>query len=154
MTDSERPARRSPRPPASPDAAPREPRPRGAAESLATIVLAFESVVVFLGGLAIYGLKALPEPVEQWWGIVAGAVVAVLMILTTRVVRYPWGIALGWALQVVVALGAILVPSLGLVALIFGGMYAYATIKGAALDKRRAQRLADSGGDTPSTDEA
>ena len=45
--------------------------PRGAAESLATIVLGFESVVVFLGGLAIYGLKALPAPIEQWWGIVA-----------------------------------------------------------------------------------
>jgi hypothetical protein len=154
MTDSPRPARRSPRQPASPEAAPRERRPRGAAESLATIVLAFESIVVFLGGLAIYGLKALPDSVGQWWGIVAGAVVAVLMILTTRVVRYPWGIALGWALQVVVALGAILVPSLGLVALIFGGMYGYATIKGASLDKRRAQSLAESGGETPSTDEA
>jgi hypothetical protein len=154
MTDSPRPARRSPRQPASPEAAPRERRPRGAAESLATIVLAFESIVVFLGGLAIYGLQALPDSVGQWWGIVAGAVVAVLMILTTRVVRYPWGIALGWALQVVVALGAILVPSLGLVALIFGGMYGYATIKGASLDKRRAQSLAESGGETPSTDEA
>jgi hypothetical protein len=154
MTDSPRQARRSPRQPASPEAAPRERRPRGAAESLATIVLAFESIVVFLGGLAIYGLKALPDSVGQWWGIVAGVVVAVLMILTTRVVRYPWGIALGWALQVVVALGAILVPSLGLVALIFGGMYGYATIKGASLDKRRAQSLAESGGETPSTDEA
>ena len=154
MTDSERPTRRSRRQPASPDAAPRERPARGAAESLATIVLAFESVVVFLGGLAIYGLKALPDSVEQWWGIVAGAVVAVLMILTTRVVRFPWGIALGWALQVVVALGAILVPSLGLVALIFGGMYGYATIKGASLDRRKAQSLAESAGETPSTDEA
>ena len=154
MTDTEPPARRSRRQPASPEAAPRERRPRGAVESLATIVLAFESVVVFLGGLAIYGLKALPDPVEQWWGIVAGVVVAVLMILTTRVVRYPWGIGLGWSLQVVVALGAILVPSLGLVALIFGGMYGYATIKGAALDRRKAQHLAASPDETPSTDEA
>ena len=72
-----------------------------------------------------------------------GIVVAVLMILTTRVVRYPWGIGLGWALQVVVALGAILVPSLGLVALIFGGMYGYATIKGAALDRRNAELAAN-----------
>jgi hypothetical protein len=154
MTDPQRPTRRSPQQPASAEAAPREPRPRGAAESLATIVLAFESVVVFLGGLAIYGLKALPDSVDQWWGIVAGVVVAVLMILTTRVVRYPWGIALGWALQVVVALGAILVPSLGLVALIFGGMYGYATIKGASLDRRKAQSLAESAGETPTTDEA
>src|SRR3954451_8240735 len=121
MTDSEQPTRRSARQPDQPDAAPRERRPRGAAESLASIVLAFESVVVFLGGLAVFGLKALPEPVGQWWGIVAGAVLAVLMVLTTRVVRYPWGIGVGWALHLVVALGAFLVPALGLVALIFGG---------------------------------
>ncbi len=122
--------------------APRPRRQRGAAESLASIVLGFESVVVFLGGLAIYGLRALPEPLEPWWGIVAGIALAVLMILTTRIVRHPWGIAVGWALQAVVALGAFLLPALGLVALIFGGMYAYATIKGAALDRRNAQRAA------------
>ena len=142
MSDSPTPTRRSLRQPA-PDATPRERRPRGAAESLATIVLGFESLVVFLGGLAIYGLKALPAPIEQWWGIVAGLVVAVVMVLTTRVLRYPWGIWLGWALQAIVALGAFLVPALGIVALIFGAMYGYATIKGGALDRRNAQRAAN-----------
>jgi hypothetical protein len=117
-------------------------RPRGAAESLAAIVLAFESVIAFLGGLVVYGLRALPEPVEPWWGIVAGTVVAVLMVLTTRLVRYQWGIALGWALQAAVGLGALLVPALAIVALVFGGMYAYATIKGAQLDRRNARPTA------------
>ena len=118
-------------------------RARGAAESLATIVLGFESMIAFLGGLVIYGLKALPEAIPPWWGIVGGAVLAVAMILTTRVLRHRWGIAFGWVLQLVVALGALLVPALALVALIFGGMYAYATIKGAAIDRRNAQRAAD-----------
>ncbi|WP_203579578.1 DUF4233 domain-containing protein [Microbacterium hibisci] len=122
---------------------PRTRRPRGAAESLATIVLGFESIIAFLAGLVIYGLKALPAGIEPWWGVVAGAVLAVLMIATTRVVRYPWGIAIGWVLQAVVALGAFLVPALALVALIFGGMYGYATIKGAALDRRNARLAAD-----------
>ncbi|MFC8682391.1 DUF4233 domain-containing protein [Microbacterium ureisolvens] len=121
---------------------PKPRRPRGAAESLATIVLGFESIIAFLAGLVIYGLKALPTGIEPWWGIVAGSVVAVLMIATTRVVRYTWGIALGWVLQAVVALGALLVPALALVALIFGGMYGYATIKGAALDRRNARLAA------------
>ncbi|WP_317451048.1 DUF4233 domain-containing protein [Microbacterium thalassium] len=127
----------------APAPAPRSRRPRGAAESLAAIVLGFESIIAFLGGLVIYGLRALPEPIAPWWGIVAGTVVAVLMVLATRFLRYPWGIAFGWALQVIVALGAFLVPSLGIVALIFGGMYAYATIKGAALDRRNAQLAAN-----------
>jgi hypothetical protein len=122
---------------------PRLRRPRGAAESLASIVLAFESIIAFLGGLVIYGLRALPEPIAPWWGIVAGSVVAVLMIVTTRFLRYRWGIALGWVLQVIVALGAFLVPALAIVALIFGGMYAYATIKGASLDRRNAELAAN-----------
>ncbi|WP_106814052.1 DUF4233 domain-containing protein [Microbacterium timonense] len=121
----------------------RQRRTRGAAESLAAIVLGFESIVAFLAGLVVYGLKALPEPIEPWWGIVAGSVLAVLMILTARLVRYRWGIVVGWVLQAVVALGAFLVPALAIVALIFGGMYAYATIKGAALDRRNARRTAD-----------
>ena len=118
-------------------------RARGAAESLGAIVLGFESLIAFLAGLVIYGLKALPAPIEPWWGIVAGTVVAALMIATTRVLRHRWGVALGWALQVIVALGALLVPALALVAVIFGGMYGYATIKGAALDRRNAQLAAN-----------
>ena len=91
----------------------------------------------------VFGLKALPEPIAPWWGIVAGTTLAVLMILTTRFTRYRWGIAVGWVLQAVVALGAFLIPAFALVALIFGGMYAYATIKGAAIDRRNAQLAAD-----------
>jgi hypothetical protein len=130
--------------------APRPRRARGAAESLGSIVLAFESIIVFLGGLAIFGLKALPESIPQWWGIVAGAVLAVVMILTGRVLRYRWGIILGWVLQVIVALGGFLVPGLFLVAIIFGGMWAYATIKGASLDARNARLAAEA--DTPNGD--
>ncbi|MCR2809487.1 MULTISPECIES: DUF4233 domain-containing protein [unclassified Microbacterium] len=123
--------------------APRQRRARGAEESLGSIVLAFESIVVFLGGLAIYGLNALPPQIPGWWGIVAGAVLAVVMVLTGRALRHRWGIALGWALQLVVALGAILVPALALVALIFGAMWGYATIKGASLDARNARLAAE-----------
>lgn len=129
---------------------PRRPRrPRGAAESLASIVLAAEALVVFLGGMVAYGLGALPESIPGWWGIVAGSVLAALMIATGAVARYRWGIALGWLWQLVIALGAFVLPALLLVALIFGAMYAYGTIKGGALDKRNAQLAAhaESNGD-------
>ena len=57
---------------------------------------------------------------------------------------FAWAASrLGWALQVVVALGAFLVPAIALVALIFGGMWAYATIKGASLDRRNARLAAE-----------
>ncbi|MBT9607729.1 DUF4233 domain-containing protein [Microbacterium sp.] len=125
---------------------PREPRPRrtrGALESLGAVVLGFESIVVFLGGLVVYGLKALPWGIEPWWGIVGGAVMAVAMVAVSGLLRHRWAIVAGWALQVILALGGILVPALAVVAIIFGGMWAYATIKGAALDRQNARRAAD-----------
>jgi len=106
-------------------------------------VLAFESIIVFLGGLAIYGLKVLPAGIEPWWGIVAGAALALLMLLTSGGLRHRWGIVVGWALQVVLALGGILVPALLIVAVVFGGMWAYATIKGASLDRRNARLMSE-----------
>ncbi|SDQ09307.1 DUF4233 domain-containing protein [Microbacterium sp. cf332] len=122
---------------------PRARRRRGAAESLGSVVLGFESIVVFLGGLTIYGLDVLPEGIADWWGVVAGSLLALIMIITAGALRHRWGIIVGWLLQVVLALGVFLVPALGIVALVFGGMYAYATIKGAALDRRNAALAAD-----------
>lgn len=115
-------------------------RARGAEESLAQVVLGFESIIVFLGGLAIYGLNALPDGIPPWWGIVGGSVLAALMVITTGLTRSRVGILLGWLWQVVVVLGGLIVPALVLVGVIFGGMYAYATIKGRALDRRNAVR--------------
>lgn len=117
----------------------RQPRARGAQESLAQVVLAFESVVVFLAGLVVYGLGVLPEGVESWWGIVGGSVVALIMLLASGMMRWRWGIVVGWILQLVLASAAVLVPAILIVVLLFGGMWAYATIKGAALDRRNAQ---------------
>ncbi|MCU4672481.1 DUF4233 domain-containing protein [Microbacterium fluvii] len=130
--------------------APRERRRRGAAESLGSIVLVFESIVVFLGGLTVYGLRVLPAGIAPWWGIVGGTVLAVLMIAVSGLLRHRWAMAVGWMLQLLVVLAGLLVPALALVGLIFGAMWAYATIKGASLDRRNARlaaELADSNGD-------
>lgn len=122
----------------SASAAPRRPRaPRTLVQKLAPVVLGFEAIVVFLVGLTIFGLKALPSGIEQWWGIVGGAVVAVACVVIAGMITKPWAIAAGWIVQIVVALSAIAVPAVLLVVLIFGGMWAYATIMGARLDARR-----------------
>lgn len=130
---------------ARPARAPRVRRQRGARESLASIVLGFESIIVFLAGLVLYGLKALPGGIEPWWGIVIGVVLALLLIATSGVARYDWGIALGWFWQLLIVLGGFLEPALAVVGLVFGAMYAYATIKGGSLDRRNAARAATNG---------
>ena len=128
---------------AAADAPRRARRARGAAESLGSIVLVFESVVVFLGGLVVFGLQALPADIPPWWGVAGGLVLAGLMLMTAGLLSHRWGIVLGWALQVVLLLGAVVLPALAIVAVIFGGMWAYATIKGASLDRRNARLAAE-----------
>lgn len=120
------------------DAVPRPARaPRTLVQKLAPIVLGFESIVVLLAGLTIFGLKSLPWGIPQWWAIIGGVVVAIAMIAVAGMITKPWAIPAGWALQVVVALSAFFVPAILLVVLVFGGMWAYATIMGARLDARR-----------------
>jgi hypothetical protein len=106
-------------------------------QKLAPIVLGFEAIVVFLVGLTLFGLKALPAGIEQWWAIVGGAVLALACIVIAGMITRPGAIAAGWIVQIIVALAAIPVPAVLLVVLIFGGMWAYATIVGARMDARR-----------------
>ena len=125
---SPRPARR-----------PRTPRqPRTLVQKLGAVVLGFEAIVVFLAGLTIFGLDALPAAIPAWWGIVAGSVIAVLMIVTAGIIQHPFAIHVGWVLQGVVAAMAFIVPAILLVALVFGLMWGYATIAGARIDAQHA----------------
>lgn len=105
-------------------------------------MLGFETIVAFLAGLVLYGLDALPGQVPSWWGIIAGVVLALLLLATIGVLGRTWGIALGWVWQALILVSAVLVPALAVIALIFGAMYAYATIKGGALDRRNARAAA------------
>lgn len=111
--------------------------PRTLVQKLAPIVLGFEAVVVILAGFTIFGLRALPESIPQWWGIVGGGVVALAMVVVAGMITKPWAIPAGWVLQAIVALSAIFVPTILMVVLIFGGMWAYATIMGPRLEARR-----------------
>lgn len=116
----------------------RVPRPpRTLVQKLAPIVLGFESIVVFLAGLTVFGLKALPSDVPQWWGIVGGGVVGLACIVVAGMITKPWAIPAGWVIQAIIAVSAVLVPAILLVVVIFGGMWGYATIMGARLDARR-----------------
>ncbi|MGM7677471.1 DUF4233 domain-containing protein [Microbacterium sp. A94] len=121
-----------------PATAPRPARaPRTLVQKLAPMVLGFEAIVVILAGLTIFGLNALPDGIPQWWAIVGGAVVALAMVVVAGMITKPWAIGAGWVLQVIVALAGIFVPAIVIAALVFGGMWAYATIMGARLDAQR-----------------
>lgn len=111
------------------------------AARLGSVILIFEAIVVFLGGLFVYGMKATPAGVEPWWGIVWGSVLALLMIVTAGVTRFQFGIAIGWVLQFVVLAAAFLHLAFIAVAVVFGGMWVYAMITSARVQRRDPRLL-------------
>jgi hypothetical protein len=101
-------------------------------ETLGSIVLGFELVIVFLGALVLFGLKTLPAPVA----LGGGAALIVLMIVAVALLRYPAGIILGWAVQLIVIAAGLLVPAFFIVGAIFTAMWTYCMIVGGRLDRR------------------
>jgi hypothetical protein len=100
---------------------------------LASILLAFESFIVFFATLAGFGLKVADGPVV--WGV--GLTLAFLMIATPAVLGKKGSYAFGWALQAaLVGIGFWLTPMFYIGGL-FACMWAWAMIAGSTIDKAK-----------------
>ncbi|MFM9876297.1 MAG: DUF4233 domain-containing protein [Rhodoglobus sp.] len=113
-------------------------RERTASESLLSIALALESVLVFFVALTAFGLRAL-EPLPAFIG---GAALIVALVLTARLVRYRWGVGLGCVLQAVLLATGILLPIMYVVAAGFIAIWIFCFVKGRQLDAAKAAFLA------------
>ncbi len=110
---------------------PRARRRRTLRESLGSIVLGFELIVVFLGALVLFGLKSLPA----WIALGGGAVVVLLMIAAIGLMRNRAGVVLGWLVQLVVVAAGFLVPAFFIVGAIFTAMWTYCMIAASRIDR-------------------
>ncbi|HEY2644019.1 MAG TPA: DUF4233 domain-containing protein [Galbitalea sp.] len=117
---------------ADPQKAPRAKRQRSLTESLLSIVLGLEAVLVFFIALTVFGLHAV-SPAVAFGG---GAILVVLLLIGTRVVRYAWGVWYGWVLQVVLVLTGIVLPALYIAAGFFLAMWIFCFIRGRQIDKQ------------------
>lgn len=116
------------------------PRPaRSIRQTLASIVLTFELVVVFLAALVIWGLDAAPFGLPAWSALIAGGVLLVGMIAAIGLLRTEAGFILGWVLQVLILLAGFLNPALFIVGALFGGMWWYCMVVGARIDRQRKE---------------
>jgi hypothetical protein len=95
-------------------------------------MLGLEAVLVFFIALTVFGLHAV-SPAVAFGG---GAILVVLLLIGTRVVRYPWGVWYGWVLQVVLVLTGIVLPALYIAAGFFLAMWIFCFIRGRQIDKQ------------------
>jgi len=111
------------------------PRRRSATESLLSIVLVLESLLVFFLTLVVFSLGILPAAPA----FTGGAILFAVLVLVGRLTRHEWGVWLGWALQAVILATGILVPIMFLIGAGFVGLWTYCFITGKRLDRRNAQ---------------
>ncbi len=113
-------------------------RPRSVTESLLSIVLVLEAVVLFFASLTIFGLKVLEPTLPAWVALPAGGVAIIVLLATTAVLRFPWGVAIGWVWQGgLIALG-ILTPFMYVVGGGFALLWIYCFTRGRRIDRGRA----------------
>lgn len=105
-------------------------RERTATESLLAIALGLEAALVFFVTLTAYGLRALPAAAA----FAGGAALILLLVLTARLVRYRWGVWLGWVLQGVLIATGILLPVMYFIGAGFAGIWVFCFVKGRQLD--------------------
>lgn len=113
-------------------------RNRSALESLLSIALLLEAIMVFFVILVAFGLRVLPVGVVVGGGIVLIA----LLLIDGRLVRHPGGIWLGWVLQAVLIVLGVLIPLMYAIGALFLLIWIYCFVMGRRLDRRTAQYLA------------
>lgn len=113
-------------------------KPRSVRVQFASIALLTEAFAVFFATLAVFGLRGR----ELGPGLVLGAGFGLLavFVLACAVVKRPWGMALGWLLQLaLIALGFV-EPMMFVVGVLMALGWWYAVRTGARLDRENAVR--------------
>lgn len=115
--------------------APRARRRRSVTESLLSIALLLEGFVVFFVTLTVFGLGVV-QPAFAFGG---GAALLLLLVVATRVLRYRWGVRVGWVAQLALLATGLIVPAMFFVSAIFIGLWIFCLVQGRRIDRRKAQ---------------
>ncbi|MGV8969096.1 MAG: DUF4233 domain-containing protein [Microbacteriaceae bacterium] len=109
-------------------------RDRSVTESLLSIVLVLEVILVFFVSLTAFGLKA----VEPSTAFIGGAVLVIALAITGRVIRYQFGEWLGWTMQAVILATGLILPIMFVVGAVFLGLWIFCFVRGRQIDDQKA----------------
>jgi hypothetical protein len=112
-------------------------RNRTTKATLGSLVMVFQSVVVFFATLVGFGLRVYPDPAVIW-GIGLG--LSVILMLFPAVLGKPGTYPLGWLLQLVVLSLGVFVPLMYFLGAVFLVLWAWGMIAGGTIDKARAAK--------------
>ena len=108
-------------------------------------VLGGEALCIGLGALVARGLAATDDTASPTAYLVVGFGLAALAVVAAGTLRRPWGITLGWLVQALTLLSALVVPMMLVVGLFFLALWVTCLVKGAQVDAEMARREAAAG---------
>ncbi|GAB3876175.1 DUF4233 domain-containing protein [Terrabacter terrigena] len=115
-------------------------------------VLGGQSICILLGALVARGVSAANDGGGRSTAyLLVGFGLGALCVVAAGLMRRPWGLTLGWVVQALTLLSALVVPMMFVVGLFFLALWVTCLVKGAQVDAEMARREAAAGaGEAPS----
>ncbi|HEU0205287.1 MAG TPA: DUF4233 domain-containing protein [Pseudolysinimonas sp.] len=113
-------------------------RRRSTTESLLSIVLLLEAILLFFVSLVLFGLKTV-TPEVAFGG---GAAFVVVILGTILLLRWPVGVAIGWVIQAALIALGLLNPVMYVVGAGFAAFWTWCFVRGRQIDRARRAHLA------------
>lgn len=104
----------------------------------ASTVLLLEAFVVLFATLVVFGLRSDTIPIGVILGV--GLALSAVLIVACAFLTKPYGMLLGWVLQVLILATGIVEPMMFLVGILFALTWLYGIRTGARLDRENAER--------------
>ncbi|HET8601386.1 MAG TPA: DUF4233 domain-containing protein [Segeticoccus sp.] len=108
----------------------------------AAVVIGTQGLAVFFWALVANRLAAVHGESQSTALLVVGLVVAALCVLDAGLLRRPWGLTLGWVLQLCTLAMSVIVPAMLIVAIVFLALWLAALVQGHRMDDLTAAFLA------------
>lgn len=108
-------------------------RERGVTETLLSIVLVLEAVVLFFATLAINGLTGIPDGVVLGVG---GGLIA-LFVIVAMLQRWAGGVVLGGILQVVLIATGVVHGFMFVIGAVFAGLWVWCLVRARRIEESR-----------------
>ncbi|NHN55899.1 DUF4233 domain-containing protein [Calidifontibacter sp. DB0510] len=112
---------------------------------LAAVVIGSQSLAIFFGTLVAEALARARGESAHTAYLIIGLVIAGLCIVAAGCLRRPWGVTLGWALQVVTIASAVIVPMMLIVGVVFAALWVTALVQGRRMDELTQDYLRSNG---------
>lgn len=109
-------------------------------------VLGGQSICILLGALVARGVSAANDGGGRSTAyLLVGFGLGALCVVAAGLMRRPWGLTLGWVVQGLTLLSALVVPMMLVVGIFFLALWITCLVKGAQIDAEMVRREAAAG---------